>query len=487
MLLETERGSMATAAFPGEKPDRLEEACAVFGVFAPGEDVARLTAFGLQALQHRGQESAGIAVGDGDTVLIHKDLGLVDQVFDEDALSHLKGDIAIGHTRYSTAGGGGWTAAQPHVSAIDDELIALAHNGTLVDTLPQRAWLANEGVQLYGHTDSEVAARTIGVDTRRTGHIRGGIRLMMQQLHGAYAIVLVTPVALYAFRDPNGIRPLSLGQLPDGRGWAVASETCGLDAIGAAFVRDIEPGEVLKISATGLESEQGAPAGRRASCIFEYVYFARPDSVLDGDVVYHARRRMGRILAREAPVQADYVLGVPDSGVPPALGYAAESGIEYCDGIVKNRYVGRTFIQPTQEMRQMGIRIKLNPLPSIIRGKRLVVIDDSIVRGNTSKQLVKMLRDAGAAEVHLRIVSPEVMWPCFYGIDTDTQDQLMSANMTHDEACAFIGCDSLAFISLAGLHEAIHAEHGGFCDACFSGDYPVEIPEPLQRKAFKNA
>ena len=463
---------MATSVLAGERPDRPEEACAVFGVWAPGEDVARLTAFGLQALQHRGQESAGIAVGDGDTVLIHKDLGLVDQVFTEETLAHLMGDVAIGHTRYSTAGGGGC-----------DELIALAHNGTLVDTLPQRAWLANEGVQLYGHTDSEVAARTIGVDTRRTGHIRGGIRLMMQQLHGAYAIVLVTPVALYAFRDPNGIRPLSLGRLPGG-GWVVSSETCGLDAVGAAFVRDIEPGEIVKVSAAGLESEQGTQPGRRASCIFEYVYFARPDSVLDGDVVYHARRRMGRILAHEAPAEADYVLGVPDSGVPPALGYAAESGIEYCDGIVKNRYVGRTFIQPTQEMRRLGIRIKLNPLPSVIAGKRLVVIDDSIVRGNTSKQLVKMLRDAGAAEVHLRIVSPEVIWPCFYGIDTDTQDQLISANMSHDEVCAHIGCDSLAFISLEGLREAIRADHPSFCDACFTGDYPVPIPGPLQRKSF---
>ena len=475
---------MATNVFPGERPDRLEEACAVFGVYAPGEDVARLTCFGMQALQHRGQESAGIAVGDGETILIHKDLGLVDQVFNEETLAHLTGDIAIGHTRYSTAGGGGWTAAQPHVSAIDDEIIALAHNGTLVDTKPQRAWLANEGVQLYGHTDSEVAARTIGVDTRRTGHIRSGIRLMMQQLHGAYAIVLATPTALYAFRDEHGIRPLSLGKLPHDRGWIVASETCGLDAVGAEFVRDVKPGEILKISKEGVKSEQGIEQGRRASCIFEYVYFARPDSVLDGDVVYHARRRMGRILAQEAPVDADLVLGVPDSGVPPALGYAAESGIEYCDGIVKNRYVGRTFIQPTQEMRQMGIRIKLNPLPSIIRGKRLVVIDDSIVRGNTSKKLVEMLRDAGAAEVHLRIVSPEVMWPCFYGIDTDTQDQLISATMSHDEVREFIGCDSLAFISLAGLHRAIRAEHDGFCDACFSGEYPVEIPESLQRTSF---
>ena len=467
---------MATSLFADERPDRPEEACAVFGVFAPGEDVARMTCFGLQALQHRGQESAGIAVGTGKTILIHKDLGLVDQVFNEEELAHLKGDFAIGHTRYSAAGGGGWKEAQPHVSAIDDEIIALAHNGTLVDTIPQRAWLANEGIQLYGHTDSEVAARAIGIDTRRTGHIRGGIRLMMRQLHGAYAIVMVTPVALYAFRDPNGIRPLSLGKLPDGRGWVVASETCGLDAVGAEFVRDIEPGEILKISTVGLESEQGIEPDRRAFCIFEYVYFARPDSVLDGEVVYHARRRMGRILAHEAPADADMVLGVPDSGIPPALGFSEASGIPYGDGIVKNRYVGRTFIQPTQEMRQMGIRIKLNPLPSMIRGKRLVVIDDSIVRGNTSKKLVEMLRAAGAAEVHLRIVSPEVMWPCFYGIDTDTRDQLISANMTHDEVCRFIGCDSLAFISLAGLHEAVHASHDGFCDACFSGDYPVPVP-----------
>ena len=454
------------------------------GVYAPGEDAARLACFALQALQHRGQESAGIAAGDGETVLIHKDLGLVDQVFDEAALAHLQGSIAIGHTRYSTAGGGGWAAAQPHVSAIDDEVIALAHNGTLIDTKPQRAWLANEGVQLYSYTDSEVAARTIGVDTKRTGHIRSGISLMMQQLHGAYAIVLVTPKALYAFRDPNGIRPLSLGELPNGRGWVVASETCGLDAVGAIFVRDIDPGEIVKISDAGLESTQGARPGRRACCIFEYVYFARPDSVIDGEVVYHARRRMGRILAQEAPADADLVLGVPDSGVPPALGFAEESGVPYADAIVKNRYIGRTFIQPTQEMRQLGIRIKLNPLPSLIAGKRLVVIDDSIVRGNTSKMLVDMLRAAGAAEVHLRIVSPEVMWPCFFGIDTDTQDQLISANMSHDDVCAFIGCDSLAFISLEGLHAAVQADHDGFCDACFSGDYPMEIPRSLQRTSF---
>ena len=464
-----------------ERPDKPEEACAVFGVYAPGQDVARLTCFGLQALQHRGQESAGIAVGDGSTLLVHKDVGLVDQVFDEKVLAGLAGDVAIGHTRYSTSGGGGWAEAQPHVSAIDDTLIALAHNGTLVDARLRRAELASEGVRLYGQTDSEVAARTIGVDTRRCGHIRDGVRLMMRQLHGAYAIVLVTPTALYAFRDPNGIRPLSLGVLPEGRGWVVASETCGLDAVGAEFVRDIEPGEIVKVSADGVESQQGAAPQRRACCLFEYVYFARPDSVIDGDVVYHARMRMGEVLAQEAPVEADMVLGVPDSGIPPALGYARRSGIPYCDGIVKNRYVGRTFIQPTQQMRQMGIRIKLNPIPSVVGGKRLVVIDDSIVRGNTSRQLVRMLRDAGAAEVHLRIVSPPVMWPCFFGIDTDTQDQLIAANMSHDEVCSFIGCDTLAHISLDGLRGAVHPAHEGLCDACFSGDYPVEIPPALLR------
>lgn len=476
---------MSTSLVPGERPDRMEEECAVFGVFAPGEDVARLTCFGLQALQHRGQESAGIAVGDGETVLVHKDLGLVTQVFDEASLAALTGDVAIGHCRYSTSGGAGaWDAAQPHISAIDNVLVAVAHNGTLVNVADQQAFLIREGITLRSNTDSEVATKTIGYVTRKTGHIRDGIRAVMQHMTGAYAMVLINPDCLYAFRDPNGIRPLVLGKLPDGRGWVVCSETCGLDAVGAEFVRDVEPGEMIRINAEGLHCEQAVPAGKRAACIFEYVYFARPDSVMDGQVVYHARRQMGRILAQEAPADADLVLGVPDSGVPPAIGYAMESGIPYSDGIVKNRYVGRTFIQPTQTMRQMGIRIKLNPLPSVIRGKRLVVIDDSIVRGNTSKKLVEMLRQAGAKEVHLRIVSPEVKWPCFYGIDTDTQDQLLSANNTVEEACKWIGADSLAFISLEGLHKSIRASHDGFCDACFSGNYVVDIPEAMQKRSF---
>ncbi len=468
------------------RPECPEEECGVFGVFAPGEDVARMTCYGLQALQHRGQESAGIAVGDGETVVVAKDLGLVTQVFDEAALASLPGEVAVGHVRYSTSGGSAsWEAAQPHISAIDEVLIALAHNGTLVNTNAIRAQLVGEGVAFRSATDSEVAAKAIGYVTRRTHHLREGIRYAMETLEGAYAMVLTSPDSLYAFRDPHGIRPLCLGELPDGRGWVVSSETCGLDIVGARYVRDVAPGEVVRVNADGLASEQAVPAHEPAACIFEYVYFARPDSTIDGQSVYQARRSMGRILAREAPVEADLVLGVPDSGVPAALGYATESGIAFTDGIVKNRYVGRTFIQPTQEMRQLGIRLKLNPLPEVIAGKRLVVIDDSIVRGNTSRKLVQMLRDAGAAEVHLRIVSPEVTWPCFYGIDTDTRDQLIAANLTLDEMNAWIGSDSLAFISLEGLREAVSgARHPGFCEACFTGDYPVAIPAAVAKRSF---
>ena len=477
---------MSTSILPGERPDRLEEECAVFGVFAPGEDVARMTCFGLQALQHRGQESAGIAVGDGETIMVSKDLGLVTQVFDESRLAALEGYVAVGHARYSTSGAAAsWEAAQPHISAIDEILIALAHNGTLVNTNSLRARLIDEGIQLRAGTDSEVAAKAIGSVTQKTHHLREGIRYAMQYMEGAYAMVLASPDTLYAFRDPNGIRPLCIGKLPEGRGWVVSSETCGLDIVGAEYVRDVEPGEIVRFSKEGVTSEQGVEPRKRASCIFEYVYFARPDSVMDGQSVYQARRNMGRILAREAPADADLVLGVPDSGIPSAMGFAFESVIPYSDGIVKNRYVGRTFIQPTQAMRQLGIRLKLNPLPSVIRGKRLVVIDDSIVRGNTSKKLIEMLRDAGATEVHMRIVSPEVMWPCFYGIDTDTRDQLIAANMTNDEMCEWMGADSLAFISLQGLRDSLpDVRTPGYCEACFSGEYPVDIPAYTARNSF---
>lgn len=476
---------MSTSVLPGERPDRLEEECAVFGVFAPDEDVARMTCFGLQALQHRGQESAGIAVGDGETIMVAKDLGLVTQVFNESSLAALDGFVAVGHTRYSTSdAASSWEAAQPHISAIDEVLIALAHNGTLINTNKVRARLLDRGIQFRSFADSEVAAKTIGEATQRTHHLRDGIRMMMEEVEGAYAMVLASPDSLYAFRDARGIRPLCIGKLPHDGGWVVSSETCGLDIVGATYVRDVEPGEIVRFNKEGMSAEQGIPAQQNAACIFEYVYFARPDSIIDGQSVYQARRDMGRVLAQEAPVEADLVLGVPDSGVPSAMGYAFESGIPYADGIVKNRYVGRTFIQPTQAMRQLGIRLKLNPLSSVIKDKRLVVIDDSIVRGNTSKQLVDMLRDAGAKEVHLRIVSPEVLWPCFYGIDTDTQDQLIAAQMDVQGICDFVGADSLAFISLEGLRSSVHTDHQGFCEACFSGEYPVEIPETMQAKSF---
>ncbi len=476
---------MSTSVFPGERPDRLEEECGVFGIYAPGLDVARMTCFGLQALQHRGQESAGIAVGDGATILASKDLGLVTQAFNESALAALKGDLAIGHVRYSTSGGvESWEAAQPHISAIDEVLIALAHNGTLVNTNALKARLVDHGVHLRAGTDSEAAAKIIGEVTRETHSLRDGIRMAMRMIEGAYAMVLASPDSLYAFRDPNGIRPLVIGQLSDNKGWVVASETCGLDIVGAKYIREVEPGEIIRINKDGILSERGVEPGKRASCIFEYVYFARPDSVMDGQSVYLARREMGKILAREAPAEADLVVGVPDSGLPSAMGFSLESGIPYSNAIVKNRYVGRTFIEPTDEMRQMGIRIKLNPLSSIIKGQRLVIIDDSIVRGNTSKKLVTMLREAGATEVHMRIVSPEVRWPCFYGIDTDTQDQLIAANMTNEEMCEYIGADSLAFISVQGLHDSVTCEHPGFCDACFTGDYPVTIPDTMKAKSF---
>lgn len=476
---------MSTSVFPGERPDRLEEECGVFGIYAPGLDVARMTCFGLQALQHRGQESAGIAVGDGATILASKDLGLVTQAFNENSLAALKGDLAIGHVRYSTSGGvESWEAAQPHISAIDEVLIALAHNGTLVNTNALKARLVGHGVHLRAGTDSEAAAKIIGEVTRETHSLRDGIRMAMKMIEGAYAMVLASPDSLYAFRDPNGIRPLVVGQLPDNRGWVVASETCGLDIVGATFIREVAPGEIIRFNKEGMVSEMGVEPRKRASCIFEYVYFARPDSVMDGQSVYLARREMGKILAREAPAEADLVVGVPDSGLPSAMGYSLESGIPYSNAIVKNRYVGRTFIEPTDEMRQMGIRIKLNPLSSIIKDQRLVIIDDSIVRGNTSKKLVTMLREAGAREVHMRIVSPEVRWPCFYGIDTDTQDQLIAANMTNEEMCKFIGADSLAFISVEGLHASVTCEHPGFCDACFTGNYPVAIPDTMKAKSF---
>ena len=480
-------GHPAHTACPA-RPDHPEEACAVFGIYAPSEDASRLAYFGLHALQHRGQESAGIAVADGESVLATKDMGLVQQVFNESALAALSGHVAIGHARYSTSGGhASWEAAQPHLSTVGDEIIALAHNGTLVNTNALRTQLLDLGVSFRSSADSEVAAKLIGYFTCQTHHMREGIRKTMELIEGAYSMVLINNQSLYAFRDPHGIRPLSIGRLPSDRGWVVASETCGLDIVGANWVRDVEPGEVIRISGTGddgLVIEQAVPPRRRALCIFEYVYFARPDSVLDGQNVYQAREAMGRCLAAEAPIEADIVMGVPDSGTPSAIGYARASGIPFEEGVVKNRYVGRTFIQPTQALRERGIRLKLNPLPSALAGQRVVVVDDSIVRGNTCRQLVAMLREAGAREVHMRITSPPVVWPCFYGIDTDTQDQLIAANKSVRQIADFIGANSLAYISQEGLESCVKSTHSGYCTACFSGKYPIKVSEQTQARSF---
>jgi amidophosphoribosyltransferase len=470
--------SLAGDGFLGA--DHPEEACGVYAVYAPGEDVARLTYYGLHALQHRGQESAGIAVGDHETVTVIKNLGLVSRVFKESDLDSLSGDVAIGHTRYSTTGSStSWENAQPHLSAIGQQVIALAHNGNLVNTMELRDAMKVQGIRFRSTTDSEVMTTLVGYFTQKTNHIREGIRETMKLINGAYAAVMTTEDAVYAFRDPHGVRPLVLGKL-DERGWIVASETCALDIVGAEFVRDIQPGEMIKISEQGVEAEQAVPAEKHALCMFEFVYFARPDSEMCGCSLYEARRRMGEALAREAPADADFVIGVPDSGIPAATGFAHESGLPYGEGLAKNRYVGRTFISPSQTIRQQGIRIKLNPLKHAIKGKRLVVVDDSIVRGNTTKKLVELLRDAGAAEVHMRITSPPVKWPCFYGIDTDSQEQLIGSHNTVEEIREHVGADSLAYLSLPAMVEATGACADSFCLACFNGEYPIDIPQTVK-------
>jgi amidophosphoribosyltransferase len=456
-----------------EPADKPEEACGVFGVYAPGEDVARLTYFGLYALQHRGQESAGIAVADGFEITVTKDLGLVPQVFNEARLGGLVGHIAIGHTRYSTTGSSHWENAQPVHKAFERGSLALAHNGNLINTAELRQLLTDKGARFRATSDTEVIAGMIA--SMADEGVDDAIVSTMAELKGAYSLVMITENALYAMRDPCGIRPIVLGKLK--HGWVVASETCALDIIGAKFVREIAPGEMVKITSKGVESRQAVPPEKTSTCIFEFIYFARPDSRISGVSLHAARVEMGKQLAREAPVEADLVIGVPDSGTPGAIGFAAGSGIPFGEGLIKNRYVGRTFIQPTQTIRQQGIKMKLNPLPEAIGGKRLVVVDDSIVRGNTSKKIVQLLREAGAAEVHFRITSPPVRWPCFYGIDTDTQAQLIAANQEVERVREYIGADSLSYLSLDGLVAATGLPKESFCAACFDGDYPISIPE----------
>ncbi|MDO8885613.1 amidophosphoribosyltransferase [Candidatus Oleimmundimicrobium sp.] len=454
-------------------PDRFEEACGVFGIYAPETDVARLTYFGLYALQHRGQESAGIAVSDGTNVLVFKDMGLVPQVFNEQILSTLTGKIAIGHTRYSTTGSNRWENAQPIHKTYHDGTLALAHNGNLVNSRELRKMLTSNGNKFRSTSDSEIIAGLIANFSKES--IEDGIKKTMELLKGGYSVTVVTEDKLIGFRDPYGIRPLSLGKLEGN--YVISSETCGFDIVGAEFLRDIEPGEIVVIDEEGLHSEKIISKTHPSLCIFEFVYFARPDSLLYGKLLHNARNEMGKKLAKECPAEADLVIPVPDSGISAAVGYAQSSGIPFGEGMIKNRYVGRTFIQPAQSSRQIGVKMKLNPLKEIIKGKRLVVVDDSIVRGTTSKQIVSMLRDAGAKEIHMRISSPPIEWPCFYGIDTAKRNELVAFSKSVDEIKDFVGADTLGYLSLEGLVSSTGKPRDLFCTACFDGIYPIEIPE----------
>ncbi|GEP33686.1 amidophosphoribosyltransferase [Nocardioides szechwanensis] len=460
-----------------------QDACGVFGVWAPGEDVAKLTYFGLYALQHRGQESAGIAVSNGRQILVYKDMGLVSQVFDETTLNSLNGHLAIGHARYSTTGASNWENAQPTFRPTADGSIALGHNGNLINThdLAQLvADLPTDPGELDLHARNlESSTNDTGLVTALLAHhpdtsLEQRALDVLPLLKGAFSFVWMNENTLYAARDPQGIRPLVLGRLD--RGWVVASEDAALATIGASVVREVEPGEMLVIDDQGLRSRTFAAAEPKG-CVFEYVYLARPDATIAGRSVHESRVEMGRELARQFPVDADLVIPVPESGTPAAAGYAEESGIPFGQGFVKNAYVGRTFIQPSQTLRQLGIRLKLNALEHMIRGKRIVVVDDSIVRGNTQRAQVRMLREAGAKEVHVRISSPPVKWPCFYGIDFATRAELIANGLTPEEIAASVGADSLGYISLDGMIDSTKQEKTRLCTACFTGEYPIELPD----------
>ncbi|PSL08260.1 amidophosphoribosyltransferase [Haloactinopolyspora alba] len=455
-----------------------QDACGIFGVWDPGEEVAKLTYFGLYALQHRGQESAGIAVGNGEQILVYKDMGLVSQVFDETTLNTLTGHVAVGHARYSTTGGSVWQNAQPTLGATPAGTVALGHNGNLTNTaellelVRERAG-TDIGELRYGNTtDTALVTALLGSYPDRT--LEESAVTVLSHLRGAFSLVFSDESTLYAARDPQGVRPLVLGRLD--RGWVVASETAALDIVGASFVREIEPGEMVAIDADGLRSHRFAAAEPKG-CIFEFVYLARPDTHISGRSVHQTRVEVGRRLAREHPVEADLVIPVPESGTPAAVGYAEESGIPYGMGLVKNAYVGRTFIEPSQTLRQLGIRLKLNPLREIVGGRRLVVVDDSIVRGNTQRALVRMLREAGAREVHVRISSPPVSWPCYYGIDFASRAELIATGLTTDEIRRSIGADSLGYVTLDSLVESTTVPKNDLCRACFDGVYPIEPPE----------
>ncbi|HEY3106836.1 MAG TPA: amidophosphoribosyltransferase [Gaiellaceae bacterium] len=449
--------------------------CGVFGIYGPGRDVARLSYFGLFALQHRGQESAGIAVADRGRLTVLRDMGLVTQVFSEQKLRGLRGQVAIAHARYSTTGSTHWANAQPIVQHGRTRMVALGHNGNLTNTTELRAELADEGVRLNSTSDTEVIAALIARDERPLEEAVAGA---MERIEGAFSAVLLSEDKLIGFRDPDGIRPLVLGRLDDD--WLLASESCAFDLLGATVERELAPGELVVIDEDGCRTVQAVePKAGGALCIFEFIYFARPDSKLRGVELHGARLRMGEQLAAEAPVDADVVMGVPDSGTPAAIGFARASGIPFAEGLIKNRYVGRTFIQPDQALREHGIRSKFNPLAEVA-GKRVVVVDDSIVRGSTTRQIVAMLFEAGALEVHVRISSPPIVSPCFYGIDMADEHELVAASRSVEEVRELIGATSLAYLSLEGLQESTRRPEGTFCRACLTRSYPTKIPDDLK-------
>ena len=456
-----------------------QDECGVFGVWAPNEEVAKLTFYGLYALQHRGQESAGIATSDGERIFVYKDMGLVSQVFTENDLATLTGNLAVGHCRYSTTGSSNWNNAQPTLRATNHGTLALAHNGNLTNTGDLAEYLSKNvpGYQEHGNhatTDTEIMTALIAAQEGES--FEQAAMKVLPMLRGAFSLVFMDEHTLYAARDAHGVRPLVLGKLE--HGWVFASETAALDIVGASFVREIEPGEFVAVDGDGLRSYRWADSTPKG-CIFEYVYLARPDTTIAGRNVHTTRVAVGEQLAKEHPVEADLVIPVPESGTPAAVGYARASGIPYGAGLVKNSYVGRTFIQPSQTIRQLGIRLKLNPLREIIEGKKIVVVDDSIVRGNTQRALVRMLREAGALEIHVRISSPPVKWPCYYGIDFASRAELIASGLEIDEIRRSIGADSLGYVSLEGLVEATTIAESKLCTACFTGSYPIEVPADI--------
>ena len=450
--------------------DHFHDHCGVFGIFGR-EEASKLTYLGLYALQHRGQESAGIASSEGLDVHAHKSLGSVQEIFTPEKIAQLPGAAAIGHTRYSTAGDNVVTNAQPVVIDCNKGKLALAHNGNLTNAIETRRRLEHRGSIFQTTSDTEVIVHLIARSAAR--NLPGAIADALNQVEGAYSLVLLTRDELYAIRDPRGFRPLCLGRI--GGAWVVASETCAFDLIDVEYVRDVEPGEMVRITRSGLESIRFAPEKPHQYCIFEHVYFSRPDSLVFGRPVNQSRERLGRLLAREHPVEADIVAPVPDSGVPAAIGYAAESGIPFRMALIRNHYIGRTFIEPEQAIRDFGVRLKLNPIKRMLEGQRVVLVDDSIVRGTTSRKIVRMVREAGAAEVHVRISCPPTISPCYYGVDTPRKDELIAARQSVEEIRQFLAADSLGYLSLDSLRAAVEDNEGKFCTSCYTGNYPTEL------------